>query len=269
LIIAFFVSGPGIFAQWCIPVITQTFNHGLRNVALNGTPAIDRTSGLAENYINTQISTTLIRGNQYSGSVSLGFGVFCGAGMIRVWIDFNRDYDFDDAGELVFTSDFQSTQSPIPFNFTVPSDAYIGTTRMRVLDKMQPSCGHTMPTACNIPPDPIGFHGEVEDYDIILTNPTGLVNLGSSVPDRFALYQNYPNPFNPNTEIEFDISAASDVNLVIYDMTGREVTALVDEFLQPGQYKIDWNAGGYSSGMYIYKLAAGNFYEVKKMILVK
>jgi len=264
------VNGNNLFSEWCTPVVTQTFNHGIRNVTINGSPEINRTSGLAENYVYTNQSTTLTRGVTYSGSILLGFGVICSAGNVRVWIDFNRDYDFDDPGEMVFTIDNQSSNVvPLQFNINVPNDAYLGTTRMRITSKMQVSCGHTMPSSCNDPPDPVGYHGEIEDYDVIIINPVGLIQINSLVPDNFALYQNYPNPFNPSTEIRFDVPASSSVNITVYDMNGKEAAVLVNEMLSPGKYQVDWNAGNFSSGLYIYKITSGNFAESRRMILVK
>ncbi len=266
IILILFVFSVQLSSQWCIPSITETFNHGVRNINFNG---IDRTSGLAENYVNTGLSTTVARGSTYQGSVSLGFGVFCSAGNVRIWIDFNRDYDFEDAGELVYTANNMSTVNPITFSVNVPADAYLGTTRMRVTSKMMVSCGHTLPDPCNNPPDPIGYHGEVEDYDFIIINPTGISIINSSVPDRFDLFQNYPNPFNPVTNIRFDIASRSDVKIVIYDVTGRTADVLVNESLEAGSYEANWNASGYPSGVYYYSLTAGNYFEVQKMVLVK
>ena len=79
----------------------------------------------------------------------------------------------------------------------------------------------------------------------------------------------YPNPFNPATNIKFSIPKSSFVKLVIYDLLGSEVALLVNEGLNAGSYKTDWNASGFTSGIYFYKLEAGDFIDTKKMILVK
>lgn len=91
----------------------------------------------------------------------------------------------------------------------------------------------------------------------------------ASIPKDFNLYQNYPNPFNPNTIIGYSISREVNVTLKIYDILGREVVTLVDKRHQPGQYKVKWDAGEQTSGMYFYKLEAGAFNTTKKMILLK
>jgi uncharacterized delta-60 repeat protein len=94
-------------------------------------------------------------------------------------------------------------------------------------------------------------------------------NTNINVPMRFNLYQNYPNPFNPSTTIKFDLSAKSDVKLVVYDMLGRTVCVLVNNNLDAGSYNITYNNINLSSGIYFYQLTAGNYKDAKKMTLVK
>jgi len=89
------------------------------------------------------------------------------------------------------------------------------------------------------------------------------------IPSSFKLYQNYPNPFNPMTTIEFEIPERANVKLIVYDILGREVGKLVDKELEPGRYKVNFEAGELSSGVYFYRLEAGKFADVKKMLLVK
>jgi hypothetical protein len=88
-------------------------------------------------------------------------------------------------------------------------------------------------------------------------------------PRTYTLSQNYPNPFNPSTTIEFSIPQSSNVSIRIYDIMGREVATLVNEYRGTGTYIATWNAGSFSSGVYFYKLIAGNFSETKKMVLSK
>ncbi len=90
-----------------------------------------------------------------------------------------------------------------------------------------------------------------------------------NIPGTYALYQNYPNPFNPTTNIKFDIAKASNVKLVIYDILGREVRTLVNEFKNPGAYEMKFDASNFASGTYFYRIEAGDFVEIKKMVLVK
>ncbi len=101
------------------------------------------------------------------------------------------------------------------------------------------------------------------------TTVTGVALIDNQIPDKFSLNQNYPNPFNPTTTIEFSLPQASDVSLKIYNSLGVEVARLVNENLQPGNYKMDWNASGFASGVYFYHLKAEDFTKIKKLVLLK
>lgn len=111
--------------------------------------------------------------------------------------------------------------------------------------------------------------------EIKLTSiPTNISNNSLETSETFTLEQNFPNPFNPVTKIKFDIpsnvkSQTSNVELIVYDVLGNEVETLVNEKLNAGSYSIDFNAGNLSSGIYFYKLIAGNYSETKRMILLK
>ncbi len=93
--------------------------------------------------------------------------------------------------------------------------------------------------------------------------------IGSEIPKEYALLQNYPNPFNPSTSINFDLPNLSDVKLSIYDITGREVSVLVNEKLDPGSYSFSWNGSQFASGIYFYRVQAGSFIQTRKMALIK
>lgn len=86
---------------------------------------------------------------------------------------------------------------------------------------------------------------------------------------NYSLHQNYPNPFNPVTNISFDLKENSLVTLRIYDATGKEVQTLVNTRLNSGQHSYNWNAENFSSGVYFYKLSAGSFSDIKKMLFIK
>jgi hypothetical protein len=107
------------------------------------------------------------------------------------------------------------------------------------------------------------------NIQFLVTNTVGIEPTAAGIPFKFALYQNYPNPFNPVTKIKFDISKSANVTLKIYDVTGKEVLKITDAFMSAGTYSYQWNATGFASGIYFYKLVSGEYTEVKKMILVK
>ena len=94
-------------------------------------------------------------------------------------------------------------------------------------------------------------------------------NLIESTPHTFKLNYNYPNPFNPSTKISYSIPKQSIVTLKVYDPMGNEVSTLVSEEKAAGNYEVNFNAKNLSSGIYFYKLQAGNFVETKKMILLR
>jgi Secretion system C-terminal sorting domain len=89
-------------------------------------------------------------------------------------------------------------------------------------------------------------------------------------PNQFNLSQNYPNPFNPSTIINYELRIMNEVKLVVYDVLGREVKTLVDKTQQAGKYKVTFNATGFASGVYYYKLKAGKSFEkTRKMLLLR
>jgi uncharacterized delta-60 repeat protein len=105
----------------------------------------------------------------------------------------------------------------------------------------------------------------------------GVQQISGNIPAGFSLYQNYPNPFNPSTKIRFDLPANSVngdnrstfVNVSVYDILGSKVAELVNAGLNPGTYSVDFNAAGFASGMYFYRITAGGFYDTKKLIIIK
>src|SRR5690606_22599016 len=98
---------------------------------------------------------------------------------------------------------------------------------------------------------------------------TGIQNVSSEIPGKYELSQNYPNPFNPSTSIKFSLPQSEVATLKVYDILGKEVASLVNEKLNSGTYEYQFNASGLTSGVYFYKLEAGSFSEVKKMLLIK
>ena len=101
-------------------------------------------------------------------------------------------------------------------------------------------------------------------------NVTGIdEELVGLTPETFALYNSYPNPFNPAIRIHFAISQTTFTILKVYSVLGKEVASLVNELKTPGIYEINFDRSNLSSGTYLYKLQAGNFVEIKKMIVLK
>lgn len=91
----------------------------------------------------------------------------------------------------------------------------------------------------------------------------------SSIPGKFLLHQNYPNPFNPNTVISWQLSVSCHVKLSVYSLLGEKVVTLVSEKQKEGYHTVKWDARNHASGIYYYKLIAGEFQDIKKMILLR
>jgi len=113
-----------------------------------------------------------------------------------------------------------------------------------------------------------GF-GPVNVYYNGETIVTGIQPIGNVIPDNFQLSQNYPNPFNPVTNINFSIPKSGFVKLEVYDILGKVVATLVNENVKAGNYKVDFNASNFSSGVYFYRINTDGFSDIKKMMLVK
>ncbi len=140
------------------------------------------------------------------------------------------------------------------------------------------SWGGTRPTVTEVKPDrTIVFEGSYQQniytyraYKLDWSGAPLAINIQSGLmPTAFKLSQNFPNPFNPRTEITYDIPKASQVELSVFDETGRELKKLVSGYKQPGSYKTAFDGSNYSSGLYFYRLEAGDFSQTRKMILIK
>ncbi|MFH2030282.1 MAG: T9SS type A sorting domain-containing protein, partial [Bacteroidota bacterium] len=90
-----------------------------------------------------------------------------------------------------------------------------------------------------------------------------------NLPTKFELYQNYPNPFNPSTIIKFQVASSKFIKLHVFDILGREIQTLVNEQKPPGNYEIEFNAGGLPSGVYFYRIKTENYNATKKMVLLR
>ncbi len=153
-------------------------------------------------------------------------------------------------GELTQTAAISVSPVTITFNYTAPSTA--GTDTLYA-------------TAAK------GYNGKwnwAPNKGIIIKSPVNVENI-SEIANQFSLKQNYPNPFNPSTKIEFSVAKLSNVTIKVYNLSGKEVAALVNGMYGQGIYKVNWNAGNLASGVYLYRIQAGNFTETKRLTLIK
>lgn len=102
-----------------------------------------------------------------------------------------------------------------------------------------------------------------------LTDQITSINPDEQLINSFALNQNYPNPFNPSTKINYQLMAGTNVELKIFNVLGKEIKTLIDEFQSAGTYEVEFNAEGLTSGVYFYKIITDSFAETKKMILIR
>ncbi len=120
--------------------------------------------------------------------------------------------------------------------------------------------------------DKIWIMDDERGYPVLkwmLETPTNSEETFDKTPNSYSISQNYPNPFNPSTNIKFELPIASNVMIVVYDLLGREVATLIDDKMQAGYHQVTFDASLLASGMYIYRITAGNYTSTKKMLLIK
>jgi PKD repeat protein len=195
-------------------------------------------------------------------------------GILNAWIDFNADSSWDDADEQIF-SDTPLISGENELIFRTPERAELGSTFARFRFSDVSGLSYRESTilfgARTLPPN-----GEVEDYKVTIGGEKSVVKRYEKglVPLDFELSQNIPNPFNPTTEIHFALPKTEHVSLSIYNLVGQELRAIVNEHKEAGQHVVVWDGKDKSgnilpTGIYIYKIKAGDFIQVKKLLLLK
>jgi len=147
-----------------------------------------------------------------------------------------------------------------PFWFHLPSSNLLSPRSLAVGDVT----GDGRQDVIALPP-----RGEIIIYESTTPQVTGVEEGEPSIPRRIVFHQNYPNPFNPETVISYELPSASEVNIRIYDVLGREVATLQSGVMEAGTHRLKWNAKGLPSGVYMSCLQVGQFTEVRKMIMTK
>jgi len=154
---------------------------------------------------------------------------------------------------------------PIPINFRVTFSSGPDT----LIKVMNSSNNQLFSYIFNRQPTTVVFDPGNEIVIKTATLVVGIDENTAEIPDKFSLKQNYPNPFNPVTSIEYSVPVNSNVKISIFDNSGREVGIILNQFVNAGKYSTSFNAANLSSGIYYYRMQAGEFNEVKKMVLLK
>ncbi len=142
-------------------------------------------------------------------------------------------------------------------NSSPPQSVVSSEWEVRVLSSTEGSC----------PTDPNSKKNS--DAEETLASDADLLEAEQDIPETYALRQNFPNPFNPSTEILFDLPEDAMVSLVVYDVLGREVARLVQGELRAGTHRARFDAGNLPSGVYFYRIQAGDFQRTNRMTVLK
>ena len=163
------------------------------------------------------------------------------------------------------------TQGQIDSNKCIkyPSGFFGGSTGLKALWHFDSTYTDSINGYNGTPMGTVGFDTFAFPHPLMTCTLTGIVSDPYSLPKQYSLSQNYPNPFNPRTEIQFSLPKGEFVEIVLYDILGKKVATLLSEPKQPGQYKLSVDGSKLASGVYLYKMVAGDFTDAKKMVLLK
>lgn len=256
---AFLLLSTAASAQYCMLPGRTSYSQNQPGIGYFKLANVVRFSGNVENPLNQPsvvvVDDTIIlqRGQTYTVTLSHTEDVqfFENVGNnIRVWIDYNQDFDHVDAGETVVTMNNMDPGSIDTADFTVPMTAPLGFTRLRATAKMGQGGGHSLPTPCDDPADPLDYHGEMEDYMVQIINPSS-VNEISSVANNITVY---PNPTTGVINISFNDTWKGDAIISLYDVTGKQVAILAEKVRSTQTYTFDLDEYNIPQGVYFIKM---------------
>lgn len=241
--------------QWCIPNTLEAYNANMPGITRFQLNTIDRTSAdlesMTNNYVNTGLSTTLVKGQTYPVTFNFTIdGTICPDMNLRVWIDMNHDGQLDDVGETLLLADHNLPTS-YTGSITIPNNAMLGATRMRVTAKMSDLGGHINPTPCDLPLDPFGYHGEMEDYDVTIVEATGINEQLRAIKDISITV----DPAGA-AQVRFDLMVGGAVLLRVLDGSGRVCAEVANGSMAQGIHSVELPA--LNSGFYVVQLIHGN-----------
>jgi chitodextrinase len=236
---------------YCDSKGTNTSDEWIQRVQLG---SINNNSGSNGGYGDfTSQSTSLNNGSSYTVTITPGWAGSKYREAYRVWIDYNQDGDFADSGEQVYSRN-RTTRTSVGGSFTVPASAATGATRMRVSMKYNAN-----PSSCET-----FTYGEVEDYTVVIGGGARDFAVSKQIENNDLRL--YPNPASEEAKISFTIGQAQDVNLSVFDMTGRRVyTRPVSKAAGSHEETIDVSA--MQKGIYHVVISGGESRQTKKLLV--
>lgn len=243
------------FNSNCTSAANTTYNTSTTLVQFGD---INQTSAKPSGYSDyTTVTTDVNRNSDYNLTVNCNTDGNFGT-VTKVWIDWNQNCSFDDAGEEYnlgnATNVANGPTSNSPFSITIPNNAILGNTVMRVSTKFEGDFGGEVPTACEN-----GFDGEVEDYTLNVQSSLSVEKFGF---DNFVVF---PNPNNGEFTIKLNSSQSRSVNIEVYDLRGRAIYK--NKYKNAGDLNENINLNHVQSGMYILNVSDGLRQSTKKIIV--
>lgn len=267
---ALFIS-PVAHAQYCTLPGRTPYSANQPGIEIFKLNTINRTSGHVEDMskvlVVTNDSTALLRGHTYTVTIkhnrdSIVFPDI--RNNIRVWIDYNNNYKFTDTGETVVSADFVAP-GYYTATFTVPISAPLATVRLRATAKMSSDAGHIIPSPCDSPTvDPIGYHGEIEDYKVRILPTTGIDENYGRLSDLFV----YPNPTTGQVYLSVGAVTNELLTIDLLDVTGKACISLIkNEKQSVDRYSFEIKNYSLESGIYIVRIEIGGNVFYRRVVL--
>ncbi len=258
-------------AQYCVcpPYSSGPFT-GFTSVTFG---AISSTSGLDATVDYTAMTANVDPGSAYPMNVNVQHDfindVFTDMVEVRVWIDWNQNFDFTDAGEEVVnqTEDLSaatgsSNNLPFSYSISVPAGATAGNTRMRVYSDMLVADGHTAPGPCGYPSTPLGQHGEVQDYTV---NVSG----GGATIDENKVISNisiFPNPASDICNVQFNLKNTDFTTIKVVNILGATVLEIQDTYVV-GPNFVSLETAGIEKGLYFVTITNSEGFATEELVI--
>ena len=240
--------------------------------ALNSIQQIYKSTNFGNNWISTSPNLAGYPYYLYADSNL----ILCGANYgVYISTNFGTDWRFiSDVHNYLEQFGFASSTAKNIFVSTWGNGIYVSndygqtwTQRNEGLANLYGTTLHKFGSYLFLGTDPVYI--PMEMYRRPYNELVGIRQISTNIPDKYKLFQNYPNPFNPNTKIDFAIQKNGFVILKIFDILGREIYKLVNEYKRAGFYTASFNGSQFASGVYFYRIQAGKFSQVKRMMLIK